>query len=90
LDVALSEFEKATQVFPDYANAHNNLGVVLAKKGQFEKALTHFGEALRISPGEAKVLESVRNVERDRSQAVGSQMKDPEALQANREPSNSR
>jgi|WetSurMetagenome_2_1015567.scaffolds.fasta_scaffold00812_15 protein O-mannosyl-transferase len=90
LDVAMSEFEKATQIFPDYANAHNNLGVVLAKKGLYEKALAHLGEALRISPGEAKVLESVRNVERDRSQAVGSQMKDPEALQANREPSNSR
>ena len=40
LDLAMSQFEKAIQIFPDYANAHNNLGVVLAKRGTMRK-LSH-------------------------------------------------
>jgi protein O-mannosyl-transferase len=77
LDVAMSEFEKAIQIFPDYSNAHNNLGVVLAKKAHYDEALAHFAEALRISPGNVKVLESVKNVETDRERMRASQSHNP-------------
>jgi len=38
------------QAKPDYAEAHNNLGVALAKQGRLKEAMSHFSEALRIKP----------------------------------------
>ncbi len=38
------------QINPGYAEAHNNLGIALARKGKIEDAVAHFREALRIKP----------------------------------------
>ena len=39
---------------PDYAEAHNNLGIALVQQGRFEEALAHYGQALRLNPAYAE------------------------------------
>jgi tetratricopeptide (TPR) repeat protein len=50
VDEAAAEFSKALKINGDYAEAHNNLGVVLASQGRFKEAIEHFRQALRINP----------------------------------------
>ncbi|HAG50487.1 MAG TPA: serine/threonine protein kinase, partial [Deltaproteobacteria bacterium] len=50
LDSAEGEYKIALKLNPDSLLAHNNLGVVYAKKGDVEKAIIEFQEALRIDP----------------------------------------
>ena len=44
------------RIRPDYVDAHNNLGVALAKKGDLKGAFTHFSEALRIRPSDSEAI----------------------------------
>jgi tetratricopeptide (TPR) repeat protein len=54
LPEAISQYEAALQINPDYANAHNNLGAALAKvPGQLSEAISHYETALRINPNYA-------------------------------------
>ena len=39
----------------NYANAHSNLGVLYAKTGQLDEAITHFRCAVQIDPEDAEV-----------------------------------
>jgi Flp pilus assembly protein TadD len=34
----------------DYPEAHNNLGVALARQGKINEAIAHFSEAVRLKP----------------------------------------
>ena len=48
---AISRYRQALQIDPNFAPAHNNLGLVLkAGKGDWSGAVPHFREALRINP----------------------------------------
>ena len=38
------------RINPDNAIAHNNLGVVFARKGNAKEAVSQFSEAIRIDP----------------------------------------
>ena len=38
------------KIKPDYAEAHNNLGNVLAGRGQIDEAIAHYQKALEIKP----------------------------------------
>lgn len=51
----LAEFREAYRLRPDYAEAHNNAGLVLAQTDETDKAIAEFREAIRIRPdyGEA-------------------------------------
>ncbi len=42
--------QEALQLCPTYAEAHNNLGVLLEDERQFEQALSHYQEAARLKP----------------------------------------
>jgi predicted O-linked N-acetylglucosamine transferase (SPINDLY family) len=55
LAAAEQALRRETQAHPDYANAHNTLGAVLAALGRHDEALAAFLAALRIDPlhGEA-------------------------------------
>ena len=46
----LKEFGEAIRLRPDYAAAHNNLGLVLVQSDEDEKAIAEFHEAIRINP----------------------------------------
>lgn len=47
-DGAVAEYAKVVELRPEAAEAYNNLGVALRKKGQFEKAVTSFDRALEL------------------------------------------
>jgi tetratricopeptide (TPR) repeat protein len=51
---AIREYERAIDIKPDYALAHNNLGDALLRVGRTSEALQHFREALRLDPGSAE------------------------------------
>ncbi len=46
----MQHFSQALKIDPDFAEAHFNLGAVLASQGSLEEAVAHFSEALRIRP----------------------------------------
>jgi protein O-mannosyl-transferase len=51
---AMDSYKQALRIKPDWAEAHNNLGLVLNELGQKEEALSHFREALRFDPSLAE------------------------------------
>jgi Tfp pilus assembly protein PilF len=52
----LKHFQEAIRIQPLFANAHYRLSVIFKEKGQSNKALYHYNEAVRINPsfGEIK------------------------------------
>jgi tetratricopeptide (TPR) repeat protein len=48
--IALNEFKSAVEGAPEFANAHNNYGVVLERIGRIEEAAHHYNESLRLQP----------------------------------------
>ena len=45
-----AEFREAVRLRPDFAEAHNNLGLVLTQTDDDEPAIAAFREAIRIRP----------------------------------------
>jgi tetratricopeptide (TPR) repeat protein len=57
---AIDRFEEALRARPNYAEADNNLGILLAKTpGRTAEAIAHFEAALRLDP---KLVEAHRNL----------------------------
>jgi tetratricopeptide (TPR) repeat protein len=51
VDEAIARFQRALQLDPGYAEAHNNLGNALLQKGAVDEAIAQFQNALQINPG---------------------------------------
>ena len=49
----------AIKLNPDFAKAHNNLGVVLFHTEMTEEAIDYFKEAIRIRPGFAEAQKNL-------------------------------
>jgi Flp pilus assembly protein TadD len=60
---------EAVLLAPREAVAHNLLGVALASKGHLEEAMSHFREALQITPNDAEALANLERARRARQQA---------------------
>ncbi len=54
VDEAITQYQTALQIKPDYAKAHNNLGNALLQKGKVDEAITHCQRALEINPDYAE------------------------------------
>jgi tetratricopeptide (TPR) repeat protein len=52
---AAAEYKKAIRLKPDFADAHNNLGVALAQQGQYGAAAVEYKKAIRLKPDYAGV-----------------------------------
>lgn len=50
IDGAILDYEKATHLDPEDAIAHNNLGLLLEKKGRMKQAKSHFKKADEAAP----------------------------------------
>jgi tetratricopeptide (TPR) repeat protein len=61
VDEAITHFQTALQIKPDYAEAHNNLGNALCQKGSVDEAITHFQRALQIKPDYAGAHNNLGN-----------------------------
>ena len=49
-DEAIAHYRKALEIKPDNAEAHDNLGIALAGRGQVDEAIAHYRKALEIKP----------------------------------------
>lgn len=56
---AISRLKELLKTYPDYAVAHNDLGVLYFNKGDKEKALTHFTKAIQLQPEDAGIQKNV-------------------------------
>jgi tetratricopeptide (TPR) repeat protein len=53
-DDALASYQKALELYPDYAYAHYNLGLLHSDRGRTDEAAAHFHKALECNPDYAK------------------------------------
>lgn len=49
-DAAIGEYERVVELKPDFAQAHNNLGVALKRRGDLDRAAESFNQALARQP----------------------------------------
>jgi hypothetical protein len=56
---AIAHYQQALRIEPRYADAHHNLGILLAKQGRLEEAIAHFNAALRVKPNMAEAHNSL-------------------------------
>ena len=61
LDEAITHYQKALQIKPDYTVAYNNLGNALSQKGNVDEAIAHFQKALQIKPDYAEAHNNLGN-----------------------------
>ena len=47
---AISEYQRAVQIYPNYAEAHNNLGAILLQSGRTAEAVAEYQAAVRLDP----------------------------------------
>lgn len=58
-DQAISEFERALTMFPDFPEAHHDLANALRRKGLYHDAVTHYEKALRLEPDSLLTLNNL-------------------------------
>jgi tetratricopeptide (TPR) repeat protein len=56
IDLAVTEFRKALEIYPDYIQAHYSLGQASMKLGDRKAATWHFKEVIRIAPDSEMAL----------------------------------
>ena len=62
-DRAIGQLGEAVALEPDYAEAHNNLGIALASQGRLQEAMVEWQAALRLNP---QLGDAQQNLERAR------------------------
>ena len=53
-DAAVGHYRRALEINPDYADAHHNLGVALANRGDPDAAILHLRKVIEFRPGHAE------------------------------------
>jgi Flp pilus assembly protein TadD len=57
---AMASYRRALDIDPDFAEAHNVIGVALARSGRREEALAHLEQAVRLAPDNPEYKENLR------------------------------
>jgi len=65
---AISDYNQALKIEPDYADAYFNRGNTYYKKGEYEQALSDYNQVLNIDPNYAKVYTNRGNVYKDKKE----------------------
>ena len=60
-DAAVSSYNKAIEIKPDYAEPYNNLGVSLKTLGRHTEAITSYNKAIEIQPDYAEAYNNLGN-----------------------------
>jgi tetratricopeptide (TPR) repeat protein len=61
MDAAITCFQQALQIRPDFAEAHDDLGNALLQMGKVDAAITHCQRALQIKPDDAEACVNLGN-----------------------------
>jgi tetratricopeptide (TPR) repeat protein len=61
VEEAIPHYQKALEINPDLAEAHNNLGNALLQKGKVDEAIAHYQKALEIKADYAEAHNSLGN-----------------------------
>jgi len=56
VESALNAFTETIEINPNFATAHNNLGVLYWQTGEVQKAVDHFARALEIDPNDRDTI----------------------------------
>ena len=75
--------QKAVQIIPDAANAHNNLGILLKGLKRYPEAEKEYREALRVNPDDAKPHYNLGNLLKDLKRYPEAEKEYREALRVN-------
>jgi len=67
-DQAVEAFEAAIALKPDYADAHNGLGIAHQRAGRVDKAMAAYRRAIEISPGHAQAHSNLGAAHMDRNE----------------------
>jgi tetratricopeptide (TPR) repeat protein len=59
MEQAIEKYRRALEISPDYAAAHDGLGLVLKAQGRTREALGHFRRALELDPSSAETHNSL-------------------------------
>ena len=59
---AIKSFKKAIEAKPNYASAHNNLGIVFKELGGREKAISCYQKALELNPTSIAAQKNISNI----------------------------
>jgi tetratricopeptide (TPR) repeat protein len=65
LELSVEAYTKALAISPDYADAHNNIGIALKDQGKLEEAIEALNKALAIKPDYAEAYNNMGIVLKD-------------------------
>ena len=77
---AAAFFRQALRLWPDFAEAHSNLGNVLQEQGQLAAAVAQYQEAIRLKPNYAEACSNLGNALREHGQTAEAVAQCEEAL----------
>ena len=72
-DDAKAQFNKAIEIYPDFAEAYYSLGVVHNSETNYDKAAEAFSKAIQIDPRNYEAIYQlgvVYNIKKDKAQAL--------------------
>ncbi|OHE87692.1 MAG: hypothetical protein A3G75_03405, partial [Verrucomicrobia bacterium RIFCSPLOWO2_12_FULL_64_8] len=59
LEEAIAAYQRAIELKPDFADAHNDLGIALQTQGKFDQAIASYQRALRLNPEHAEAYNNL-------------------------------